>query len=76
MKPKRFNVISPGVVDSATWDMLNDEDKAALFNDVAQSLPVGRVGQTKDLSHAALAILENGFINGTVVNVDGGGRIA
>lgn len=76
MKPKRFNVISPGVVDSATWDMLNNEDKAALFNDVAQSLPVGRVGQTKDLSHAALAILENGFINGTVVNVDGGGRIA
>ena len=76
LKPKRFNVVSPGVVDSATWDDLSEEDRSAMFEEVANSLPVGRVGQTTDLAHAALSILENGFINGTVLHVDGGGRIA
>ncbi len=76
LKPKRFNVISPGVVDTATWDMLSDADRQALFQQVSASLPVGRVGHADDLAHAAISILENGFINGTVLNVDGGGRIA
>jgi hypothetical protein len=48
----------------------------AFFANVAGGLPVGRVGEVEDEAHAALAVLENGFINGTVVNADGGGRIA
>lgn len=76
MKPKRFNVISPGVVDTSTWDILSDEDRTAMFSALSETLPVGRVGQANDLAHAALAVLENGFIDGTVVNVDGGGRIS
>jgi len=76
MKPKRFNVISPGVVDSETWAGLSEADRTAFFAQIAGGLPVGRVGSVEDAAHAALAVLENGFINGTVVNVDGGGRIA
>lgn len=76
MSPKRFNVISPGVVNSETWDGMAQEEKDAFFSAVASSLPVQRVGEVSDLAHAALAVLENGFINGTVINVDGGGRIA
>ncbi|WP_115720233.1 SDR family oxidoreductase [Gallaecimonas mangrovi] len=76
MKPKRFNVISPGVVDAGSWDFLSDADRQALFDSVAASLPVGRVGHVDDLAHAAIGLMENGFITGTVVNVDGGGRIA
>lgn len=76
MKPKRFNAISPGIVDSGAWDGMGEEGKAAFFAGVAEGLPAGRVGRVEDEAHAALAILENGFINGTVVNVDGGGRIA
>jgi NAD(P)-dependent dehydrogenase (short-subunit alcohol dehydrogenase family) len=76
MKPKRFNVLSPGIVDSATWDGMSDGDKRDFFAGVAEGLPVGRVGHCNDIAHAALSILENGFIDGTVVHVDGGGRIA
>ena len=76
LKPKRVNVISPGVVNSATWSGMGEDERTAFFADTAGGLPVGRVGEVEDEAHAALAVLENGFINGTVVNVDGGGRVA
>ncbi|WP_252106592.1 MULTISPECIES: SDR family oxidoreductase [unclassified Halomonas] len=69
MKPKRFNVICPGVVDSATWDKACAPVEAA-------NIPAGRRGQAQDIAHAALAILENNFINASVVNVDGGARVS
>lgn len=74
-RPRRVNAISPGVVDSGTWSHLSTNDRQALFDSVASGLPVGRVGQVQDLVHAAIAVLENQFINGTVVHVDGGARL-
>jgi len=76
LKPVRVNVVSPGVVDTPTWDFLSAADRKGLFDSVAGSLPVGRVGQAADLADAALAVMGNGFINATVLHVDGGGRVA
>lgn len=76
LKPRRVNVISPGLVDSPTWDRMTEADRQAMYTEAAATLPVGRVGTVDDLAHAALAILENGFVNGTVMDVDGGARIA
>jgi len=76
IKPIRVNVVSPGVVDTPTRDFLSREDHQGLLESVAGSLPVGRVGQADDLADAALSMMGNGFIKGTVLHVDGGGRIA
>lgn len=76
LKPVRVNVISPGVIDTPTWDFLPAGDRRALFDSVASQLPVGRVGHAEDVASAVLATLSNGFINATVIHVDGGGRIA
>lgn len=56
--------------------MLLPLDRQGLLESVAGSLPIGRVGQADDLADAALSLMGNGFINGTVLHVDGGGRIA
>lgn len=76
VKPVRVNVVSPGVVATPTWDFLSADDRQGLFDSVASSLPVGRVGTADDLADAALSLMGNGFINATVLHVDGGGRIA
>ena len=75
LKPVRVNVVSPGVIDTPTWAFLSDEDRKGLFATVAAQLPVGRVGEADDVAEAVLAVIRNGFINATVINVDGGGRI-
>lgn len=76
LKPRRVNVISPGVVDSPTWASMSDAERQKFFQGAAESLPVGRVGAVQDIAHAAVSLMENGFISGTVLSVDGGGRIA
>jgi NAD(P)-dependent dehydrogenase (short-subunit alcohol dehydrogenase family) len=42
---------------------------------MAARLPVGRIGRTKDIADAIIALLRNGFITGTVLHADGGHRL-
>lgn len=74
LKPSRVNVLSPGIVDTPLWDGLSDADRKEFYRSTAASLPVGRIGHVNDLSHAAMLLMENGFITGTVLHADGGAR--
>ncbi|WP_370948383.1 SDR family oxidoreductase [Amycolatopsis sp. cg5] len=75
LAPVRVNAISPGIVDSGAWDGMG-EAKAAFLDSVAAKNPARRVGSTEDLTEAALFALTNRFTTGTVLHVDGGGRLA
>ena len=75
LAPIRVNAISPGIVDSGAWDSLG-ADKAGFLDGVAATLPTRRVGTVADLAQAARFVLANGFTTGTVLHVDGGGRLA
>lgn len=72
--PVRVNVLSPGWVDTPVWDRISP-DKAAAFSTMSARLPVGRVGTPADMAHAARFLMENGFVTGTVLHVDGGHRL-
>ena len=69
--------VSPGTVDTpmmrascAGWDMPEDE----LLADVAQKIPVRRLGQPEDVAKAAAFLLSDdaGYINGSSVMLEGG----
>jgi len=77
LAPVRVNVISPGMT-AGTSAYLNipADDRESMFDSIAQRLPVGRVGRPEDIADAALMLMENGFITGIVLDVDGGGLIA
>ncbi|MFJ9418775.1 MULTISPECIES: SDR family oxidoreductase [unclassified Streptomyces] len=74
LAPTRVNVISPGWVDTPIWSQLG-MDKQAAFAELAERLPVRRVGTPDDIAQAFLSLMRNGFITGTVLHVDGGHRI-
>jgi 3-oxoacyl-[acyl-carrier protein] reductase len=40
--------------------------------DLAERIPVGRLGKPAELADLALAILRNGYMTGQVVGIDGG----
>jgi NAD(P)-dependent dehydrogenase (short-subunit alcohol dehydrogenase family) len=74
--PVRVNVISPGIVDSGPfWDRLGAEARERLFTEFAQKSPARRVGRPEDLAAAALFAIDNPFLTGTVLAVDGGGLL-
>lgn len=68
LSPIRVNAISPGFVDTDT--MTGEQRK-----DFAATLPVKRVGEPIDLAEATLFVMQNRFLTGTVLHVDGGDRI-
>ena len=68
----RSNTVLPGPVMSPMQQRWHGHDD--LLAQVAQSIPLGRVGTTQDLSNACLFLLSDSasFITGTELIVDGG----
>lgn len=73
LAPLRVNVISPGMVETGMWGDMTDAERAAMAQRAGSGLPVGRVGQPSELAQAYLMVMQNGFMTGAVVDVDGGG---
>lgn len=75
LAPIRVNAITPGMIDTPLWSVrLSPEAQRAYFAQVASALPVGRFGTAEDVAHAVQFLLENGFMTGAVVDIDGGQR--
>ena len=72
LAPLRVNAVAPGVVRTPLWDALADVDRQAMYDQAAQQLPLGRVGEVADAARAYLYCMEQEFGTGTVLTVDGG----
>ncbi|WP_440133124.1 SDR family oxidoreductase [Chitinophaga sancti] len=72
LKPLRFNAVSPGVIDTEWWDFLNKEERKATFESYAKGIGVGRIGNPQDVSNLIETVVNNSYINGTVLHVNGG----
>ena len=75
LAPRRVNVISPGVIDTPAYAGLGEEQRLAMFAKAGQGLPVGRVGQAEEVAAGYVLAMENGFMTGAVVDIDGGGLL-
>ena len=75
LAPRRVNVISPGVIDTPAYAGLGQEQRLAMFAKAGQGLPVGRVGQAEEVASGYVLAMENGFMTGAVVDIDGGGLL-
>ena len=74
LAPIRVNAISPGIIDSGTWDALGDIGKQGLFEGAAAGSLVGRVGASADIAEAAVWLLGADFVSGETIHVEGGAR--
>jgi 3-oxoacyl-[acyl-carrier protein] reductase len=64
----RVNCVSPGVIDTQMNARLLAEEKAAL----QEEIPLGALGKAEDVASAVLALVENGYITGVDLPVNGG----
>ena len=76
LAPVRVNAVSPGVVDTAWWDFLPGDQRAAQFAAAAGSVPAGRVGTPADVAGAVAYLVGAGMVTGTILPVDGGFTVA
>ncbi|MGR3885472.1 SDR family oxidoreductase [Pseudomonas sp. 1152_12] len=75
LAPRRVNVISPGVIDTPAYAGLAEEQRVTMFAKIGGALPVGRVGQAAEVAAGYVLAMENGFMTGAVIDIDGGGLL-
>lgn len=72
LKPRRINAVSPGVINTTWWDFLPAEQKRETFEQYAKTIPAGKIGEPEDVAAMIVALMENSYITGQTIVVDGG----
>lgn len=76
LAPIRVNTIVPGVIETRVWsDIMGEEAAAQTLGAIAPSLPVGRIGTADEIAKAVVFLIDNGFVDGISLVVDGGHRL-
>ncbi|MCP3795210.1 SDR family oxidoreductase [Paenibacillus sp. CH40] len=72
LAPIRVNVVSPGIIDTPSRSKMPENTRNQFYDTVAHKLPVKRVGLAEDVARGVLYLIQNQFVTGTVLHVDGG----
>jgi len=64
----RVNCVAPGVIDTDMVQVLGRETLEGL----AGEIPLGRLGKPEEIARMVLALVENPYVTGQVITVDGG----
>jgi NAD(P)-dependent dehydrogenase (short-subunit alcohol dehydrogenase family) len=75
LAPIRVNVVSPGLTDTEAYRAMDDQSRQAMLDRASASLPAGRYGRPEDHAKAYLFAIDNAFVTGAVIDVDGGALI-
>ena len=67
----RVNAISPGFIGTEMVMSMKPEALAKL----SAMIPIGRIGEPDEIAHTVQYIIENDFVNGRNIEVDGGMRL-
>ncbi|MCG7409222.1 SDR family oxidoreductase [Paenibacillus sp. ACRRX] len=72
LAPLRVNVVSPGIIDTPARSKMSEEARSQFYATLGSKLPVNRVGRAEDVAQSVLYLLQNSFVTGTVLHVEGG----
>ena len=68
----RVTAIAPGIFDTPMGDLMPDKLRDRLKSDT----PMGRLGTRDEFAHMVHFCIENGYINGVTLRLDGAIRLS
>ncbi|MFB2872371.1 SDR family oxidoreductase [Aeromonas jandaei] len=75
LAPLRVNVVSPGLTDTSAYQAMSPESRQAMLERAATTLPAGRYGRAQDIATGYLLAIDNPFMTGATIDLDGGALI-
>ena len=69
--PKRINVVSPGVIDTPMFGPESEQREKMLEGATSKHL-IPRAGTPDEVANGILFMVENDYVTGTTIDVDGG----
>ena len=76
LAPTRVNAVRPGAIRTPMWNGIPEPQREALFATLAGRTLTKAIGEPDQIAAAYLFLMENGFVTGTVLTVDGGSILA
>ena len=71
IKPKRINTVSPGLIDTPMVALERDARDTHDQKLTAKNL-ISRVGNPEEVAQGIIFVIQNDFVTGTTIDVDGG----
>ena len=75
LAPRRINVVSPGLIDTPLFPGEGDARERFFAQATAKHL-IPRIGTADEVAAGILFVIENDFVTGTTVDVDGGALLS
>ncbi|HKJ63290.1 MAG TPA: SDR family oxidoreductase [Hyphomicrobiales bacterium] len=75
LAPRRINVVSPGQIDTPMI-ALQGAEREAYYRKMTAGHAIPRAGTTDEVAQAIIFLVQNDFVTGTIVDVDGGWLIS
>jgi NAD(P)-dependent dehydrogenase (short-subunit alcohol dehydrogenase family) len=75
LAPIRVNIVAPGMVKTPLWANVPEGQREAMYRQAAERLPVGHVGEADEVAQAYVYLMEQTYITGQTLIVDGGGTL-
>jgi NAD(P)-dependent dehydrogenase (short-subunit alcohol dehydrogenase family) len=75
LAPRRLNVVSPGIIDTPMVEVQGPE-REEVYRRMTAGNVIPRAGTADEVAAAILFVVENDFVTGTTVDVDGGWLLA
>jgi len=72
LAPRRVNAISPGIIDTPWWDRIAPPVREEMIAGYTATIPMGRVGQAREVADAVAFLIDNQYVTGSVLELDGG----
>ena len=71
LKPRRINVVAPGVIDTPMFGP-DAERRATMLQGATGRHLIPRAGTADEVAQAIVFVIQNDFVTGTTIDVDGG----
>lgn len=72
LAPVRVNIVVPGLVKTNLWNAMTEQDKTAMFDHFASTLPVNYIATAEDIAQSYMYLMRQPYSTGQRVVVDGG----
>ncbi len=69
--PRRINVVSPGTIDTPIV-ALQGEERTAIYKKMTEGNCIPRAGTADETAQGIVFLIQNDFVTGTTIDVDGG----
>ena len=72
LSPIRVNAVSPGLTMTEAYKNMDDSARTSMYDNAKNNLPAGKVGEPSEIAMGYLFAINNPYVTGSIIDIDGG----